>query len=648
MSTDLKHLFSSAKIGALKLKNRIVMPPMATNFAAEDGAVSTRLIDYYYERAAGGAGLVIVEVACVDRFTGKGLRNQICIDNDCYLDGLVRLSNCIKKGGASAAIQLHHAGIQSPTTLIQGQPVGPSAVERKGIRIPKQLDLDGIKDIINKYIDAAERAQRAGFDAVEIHGAHGYLPAQFLSPVWNERNDAYGGNLEKRVAFSAEIIAGIKGRLGNFPLIFRFNAVELGADFFNSDMIGQSLEEGIQLARFLEKAGADALHISAFGYGAHALHNMPDVPGALLPYAEAIKKNANIPVIAVGYLTPLVADEALKNGRCDFVSIGRWHITDPEMVTKIKQSRLGDIKPCIGCIKCLEVLNPSNTKGYQCSVNALAGRERAFNFVRTENTKRILVIGGGPAGMEVAYNAVNKGHIVRLVENNAYLGGQLNYAEKAPGKARISMFKEYLIRRLINSSVNLSLNTKGTPELIHAEKPDKVIIAIGASPLTPQINGIDKMVNIVFALDVFSGIVNLGQSVAIIGGELVGCEAADLISEDRTKQVTIMRRGKYLATGLSPLLRYALLAKLKQKGVSFMTEISYKQIVADGIVVLDRQNTEHLVKADTIVLAAGSKPNNELYESIKYIFDAQIIGDSLKPRSIREAIWEGFEAGMID
>lgn len=346
-------LFEQGRIGSLELKNRLVMPPMATNFASKDGTVTDRQIAYYEERAKGGVGLVIVEVSCVDSPVGKGMARQICIDDDKFIPGLRGLAKAIKRHGAAAAIQLHHAGRQTSSKITGHQPVAPSPIPGSDGVQPKPLTLKAIEELIARFTEAAERAKKAGFDGVELHGAHGYLISQFLSPLSNHRQDAYGGSVQNRARFLLDIIKAARSKVGkDYPLWCRLSAMEISAD-------GITPEETQIVAKLAEKAGVDAIHVSAHQVGPARRPPMAQPPCNFVPWAQAIKEVVSVPIIAVSRIPPELAEDVIRDGKADFVSIGRQLLVDPYLPQKVQWGKIEDIRPCIYCLTCLDSISSS-------------------------------------------------------------------------------------------------------------------------------------------------------------------------------------------------------------------------------------------------------------------------------------------------
>jgi len=646
MAVTLTRLFQPGRIGGMEVKNRIVMPPMGTDYATEEGYVTQRQIDYYAERAKGGAGLVIVEASCVQAPIGKGFRGQIVVDDDRFLPGLSRLAEAIKKNGARAAIQIHHAGNAAPPKATGGQqPVAPSSVTRRSYQLARSLTVAEIKEVINCFIEAALRVQRAGFDAVEIHSAHHYLLAQFLSPAWNERTDEYGGPIANRARALVEIVSGIKERAPDLPVICRFNGREYGVAEFLGGERGLTLEEACEVARLVERAGADAVHVSCEGWGRYAVINMPASPGEMLPLAEAVKRSVSIPVIAVGRLDPRVGELALKEGKADFIGIGRALLADPYLPQKAAAGELEDITPCISCYNCLRISAMGfEPVGLRCTTNPACGQENQYPMVRAERPKKVVVVGGGVAGMAAARAAALRGHRVTLFEREGELGGKTLLAGKCGPHNRYRLLVHYLRKQLNRLGVDVRLNKEAAASDVLGENPDAVILATGALPTTPELKGIDRE-NVVTAVDVLAGKAPVGERVVILGGEKVGCMTAEYLA-DRGKKVTVLRRGRRMATRISPFVRRPLLDRLVEKGVVLRGGVTCKEITERGVLITDPEGKEELIEADTVVLATGAAPEVELVSELEgRVPQVQRVGDAREPREIIEAVHEGFAAG---
>ena len=632
-------LWEPFRIGRMELKNRVVMPPMVTRYASDDSFITERSKNYYEARARGGAGLIIVEATYVHR-NGWAFPNQIGISDDKFIPGLKELVDVVHRHGARIAIQLHHGGRQAKEALSGLQPVAPSPLPMAGGEMPREMTVDDIAETVVYFAEAAVRARKAGFDGVELHGAHGYLIDQFLSPISNIREDEYGGDVRRRARFLLEIIAAVKEAVGDdYPVWCRMDGKEYGVE-------GITLEDAKQTARLVQEAGLMALHVSAWGPETPINRTTPTFVSAVIEDLVAgIKEAVSIPVIAVGRITPEDGERILKEGKADLIAIGKAMLADAEWANKVASGMVDDINPCIICNGCRDDLRNPKLVGIRCSVNATLGREKESEIVPAARPKKILVVGGGPAGMEAARVAALRGHRVTLWEKESRLGGQLVQAAVAPHKDRIAPLYKYLETQLRKNGVQVQPGKGATASAVAEFSPDAVIVASGVKPFVPDISGLDKA-NVVQAGDILEGKAKVGDKVAIIGGELVGCETAEFLA-DRGKQVTVMRRGPEMATGVGPNTRDFFLSRLLAKGVTLLREVKYRGVGSEGVAITTRDGEERTIEADTVVLAAGSVPDTTLYDAIKdKIAEVYRIGDCVEPRTIRDAISEGFRTGQ--
>jgi len=634
MKNNMKfsELFKEGQIGKMVLRNRIIMPSIAFVYPKPGGHVPSVMRDYLAARAKGGAGLVIVEYTSVEInkvFPGIGL----LIDDDKYISSLAEMVSIVHQYGAKAGIQLAHPGDLVKPTL---EEVKSLETLTPGIHFPteapNQFSVERIKEIVESFADGAERAKKAGFDGIEIHLAHGSnLIARFVSSKSNKRRDAYGGSIQNRLRIVLEIIEAVRNRVGpDYPVWCRING--RGTQGICVSINDAELQEQ---ARLLEAAGVSALSISS----------LPDVQsyfapkGYYVPLAEVVKQAVNIPVIAAGNIDPEFGNKILKEGKVDFVIMGRGLLADPELPNKLLQGRCAHIVPCIRCTMCR--FGPRTLDPVHCSVNAALGKEKGAEIIPATWVKQIMVVGGGPAGMEAARVAALRGHKVTLYEKNQ-LGGQMILAAESIGKQRIKDFVNYLECQLKKLKVTIKLGQVVTPDLIQNIHPEVVILATGVVPVIPDIPGIyiDKVVT---AQDILSHKIQAGLRVVIIGGELVGCETALFLAE-YNKQVIICRRGPEFAAKVIPSIRETIIHMMKDKGITMRSGITYEQITDEGIIIIDKEGREQLIEADTIVLAAGSTPNQELLTSIKgELPEIYSIGDCVEPRNILYAVHEGFQ-----
>ncbi len=637
MKARFPRLFEPGFIGKMKLRNRIIMPPISTNLASEDGTVTDELVFQYAERARGGVGLVTVENVCVDYPLARHGAAQPRIDDDAFIPGLHRLADAVHEAGALIAVELTHPGMNADLHFTEGQtPVAPSAVPRsKDGLLPRALSREEVMEVVGKYVEAARRAKKAGFDAVELQACHGLLINQFLSPLTNRRQDEYGGNRDNRLRFLLEILEGIKLYLGDFPVMVRLAAEDLLEG-------GLTLEDGWWFARRLEEAGADALHPD-FGLGGKEkrLEPMPYPQAWRVYLAEEIRKAVSIPVITVGVIRePQVAEEILRAEKADFVALGRALIADPEWPHKALAGEEKSIRRCIGCNECV-VARHIEDAPLRCTLNPAVGKEMDFSRIgRAEVKRKVLVVGGGPAGMEAARVAALRGHQVALYEKEDCLGGTLNIASVPPGKEKLDWVTEYYAHELPRLGVELHLGEKVDAEVVRALRPDVVIVATGSEPALPEVPGVDEP-NVVVAQTLLAERMHFaGERIAVIGGGMLGLETAEYLAA-QGNAVTILKRYKTIGRDIEPLYGDYLLRKLKEEGVEIITEMEVEQITGSGVVVRDKRGGRRLIPAGWVVMARGAVASDKLARELEDLHPT-VIGDARQPRKIIDAIREGF------
>ena len=624
-------------IGAMRVNNRIVVPAMGTGFVTPDGLITQQALDYYEARAKGGAGMIIVECACVDFPRGIHASRRLVIDNDATLPGLAALSSVIKQHGSRAIIQLNHAGRMGKSRLNGIQPVAPSPIAAPQGEMPRELGIDEISRIVTLFAQAAARAKMAGFDGVEVHAAHGYLLASFCSPCSNKRQDRYGGSVENRARMLVEVLAAVRGAVGDeYPVLCRINGQEFGAED------GLTLQDSQTIAR-MANGLVDAFNVSVRGYGASSLVTYPDEPGAMLPLAAEIKKAVTVPVIAVGRLTPDVGENAIIEGQTDLIALGRQSIADPEVPNKILSGRLDDIRPCIACFYCTDV-GVRLDSHILCQVNASIGKEKECAIRPAKVVRKIAVIGGGPAGLEASRVLALRGHNVVLFEKEAHLGGLVAVGAIPPHKQRLKPLISYFETQLKKLNVDMRLGVEAKLDQIVNLKADAVVLSTGSLASIPSIPGIDGK-NVFTAIDILAGKYQAGNTVVVIGGGSTGCETAEfLLASGRKVTVVEMQGGLALDVGANDRLR--LLNRITALPIAFHTNARCSEIKADGIVVSDKDDAGRFIAADTVVVALGVRPNNALFEELHAMgIETHMAGDCWHPGMIARAISDGSRLG---
>ena len=636
---SLNALFTSYAIGSMHLKNRIVMPPMATNYASPEGLATQRQIAYYVERAKGGVGYVTVEHTGILQ-QGKASPKMLLINSDEHTAALGRLIDAVHHVGGKIAVQINHAGRQT-SSAVTGMPiVGPSPLAcPTRTEIPRALSAEEIEELTDAFGAAAQRVKHAGADAVELHMAHGYLLCSFLSPFSNRRSDRFGGDLEGRTRFPRKVLTAVRNRVGpTFPIVCRLSADEYVEG-------GLRIEETARIAQLLEKDGADALHVSACNAASGYLNHPPYYvdEGVFVHLAQAIKAVVRIPVITVGRIrNPVMADQIVREGKADLVAMGRALIADPYLPQKAEAGRLTEIVPCLSCNRCIQTLRKDAVR---CAVNPEAGNEEPFRFSKVDHPKTVWVVGGGPGGLKAAEIATRRGHQVTLFERESRLGGRMVFAALPPKKAGLTEYLEYLERRVKELRVTLKLGQECTAEIVGAGKPEAVIVASGSRPLIPDWPGMAES-EAITAEAVFEGTATVGRRVLVVGGSGIGTETADYLSE-MGKKVTLVEMLGEIASDFVFHLKHYLSLRLAEKKVTILTSTTVKALGKGWALVEDAAGTHTLEGFDTIVLAVGSTPDDRLAMDLKgKVPELHVIGDASKPGEILQAVYDAEDAAI--
>jgi 2,4-dienoyl-CoA reductase (NADPH2) len=696
---EYRHLLSPGRIGPLELRNRIVLAPMGSFLGGEDGHITERHRRFYEERARGGVGLVTTEVVAVDYPRGAAMTNQLGLSDDSFLPGLRDLCARVHAHGARISVQLQHAGKIATKDLAEGRPLsvpslGVQAME--GVlddltpaevaaitrnyrnvdpgRMFRELDEPEILRIVGCFAAAAERAKRAGFDAVEIHGGHGYLVNEFLSRHSNRRTDRWGGALPNRARFLVEILRETRRLVGpDFAVWVRLDGEEKDV------RDGITREDAIAAARLAVEAGADAIHVtryggpSGIGFTAMIVHER----GELLPYAAAMKRAVSVPIIAVGRIDPETAERAIAEGRCDFVAMARQLLADPELPRKLAEGRRGEVRPCVHCYTCVSQIFVNEP--VKCAVNPACAREDEFALEPAKEPRRVLVVGGGPAGMEAARVAALRGHRVTLVEREPRLGGTLLFSSVVyEPNGELASWLEGELRRL---GVEVRLGVEATPELLRGFVADAVVIAVGARREAPRVPGAE--LPHVLSGDALRALLGggkeaaaalspleralvgagrrllrlgerpdrvrelsrrwmpLGRRVAVLGGGLVGLELAEFLVE-RGRRVTVLEEGAELAPQMAIPRRWRTLHILRAHGAELLARVKVERFTERGLEIETAEGGKRAIEADQVLLATGVVPDRRLAEAAQRLgLEAHVVGDAERVGYLEGAILSG-------
>jgi 2,4-dienoyl-CoA reductase-like NADH-dependent reductase (Old Yellow Enzyme family)/thioredoxin reductase len=640
--SPLNHILSPLTVKSMSLTNRVVMPPMGTNLGHADGSVSPENLAYLKRRAQGQPGLIITEITAA-HLGGSASPNQLGAYDDRFIPGLSRLVALAHEAGSKIAMQIHHAGRESTFLLEQGKAMAPSAVPSIVFRrTPREMTLEDIKEVILAFGSAATRAREAGFDAVELHGAHGYLLTQFLSALSNRRTDEYGGGtLKERSRFVIEVIEEVRRCIGpDFPISVRLS----GEEYIRG---GYTIEDMQTILPDLVKAGADIIHASIGTHGSPGAITQATAeyePGFNVGLAKKIKEVVSVPVIAVGrFSDPALADEVIGRGDADLVAFGRQFLADPDFLIKTKSGRSADIRKCIACNQgCIEreMLNEGNIR---CSINPETGQETIYPQGPAAETKKVLVVGSGPGGLTAAYEAARLGHRVSLFEQEKELGGQIRFARIPPYKKIYGEWIDWQLDQVRKAGVTIKNGTAVTEKLLRDQNPDYVILAAGGEKIIPPIAGSEKP-HVCDAWQILSSTVAPKNHILVVGGGLIGMETADFLSE-QGKEVTLVEILERSPVRKITSHGYMLHMRLQEKKCRLIFNTTLKTIGDGSVEIQTKGEPSTLSPIDQVVLAVGLKPRDELkgiLESLKIPFS--VIGDARQPRRIFEAVEEGAQA----
>ncbi|MCR4902719.1 MAG: NAD(P)/FAD-dependent oxidoreductase [Butyrivibrio sp.] len=647
-----EQLFTEHKIGKVTSPNRLVFEPMGNYYAELDGSVSERDIAFYAERAKGGCGIVMTEVASVNSKTGRGNLRNLCTDDDKFIPGYQKMADSVHKYGSLLFVELYHPGCQGIAPINGGSMASPSGQESDLIHMPShEMTKEEINSTVNDFVEGAVRMQKAGVDGVVLHAAHGYLLCEFISTYTNHRTDEYGGSIENRVRIIKEIVEGIREKCGDYPIIIRFSADEYMREIGKEG--GMVLDDAVQMAKLFESYGVDALDVSA---GNYETMNWAWEPtgfdeGWKMVNGATIAKEVNIPVIACSVIrTPQGAVDFLNKGVA-FVGSARQFFADPYWGEKVKNGREKEIRKCISCLNCMESLmaaDEDNGMRCQCTVNVEGGEECTYLPLKNNGDgRKVVILGAGPAGLEAARVAAERGFKPVIIEKTSEIGGQLNLANKPPKKDKITWLIDYYQAMIDKYDIEVRLNTEATAELIKSEAPYKVINAIGSSPVLPKaIPGLDQDY-IITPPDVLFGKTQLtGKKVCVVGSGMTGIETAEFLQE-MGNEIELYEMADDIGPGLFFQNLIDVMGRLAPGGCKFFAKHQLMSVSEHEAVFKNLESKEE-VKAvyDNIVISLGTRSNTITDDIAKAFPDMISIGDALKSGRIRHAIEGGYKAAV--
>lgn len=639
----MKKIFEPINVGVLKLKNRMIVPAMVSNYCNEDGMATEKFIAYHETKAKGDWGLIIAEDYRIAEEAGASAKLPGLYD-DSQIASHKKLTQRVHDAGGKIVAQIYHAGWESKKAFVGADPVGVVTVKNYAMPdMPKALTIDQIHHIVQQFAACAKRAKEAGFDGVEIHGAHGYLLEQFFSPQLNCRCDEYGGDFVGRSRLPLEVVHAVRETVGpDFPVLYRMTVAEYVEG-------GLGIEESKALAILLEEAGVNAINCSqgAGSMGCGTMTIPPTIirPGAYAGHAAAIKSVVDIPVIAVGRInTPEIAEAVIRSGQADMVAMGRASIADPELPNKALAGDLAAINHCIACVQgCIGEKRRGNVMS--CTVNPTVGHEAEWDFSKVKEPKKIFIAGGGVSGCEVAIAAAKRGHAVTIFEKDDHLGGQWCLAAVPVGKSEFASFVKWQKVQLERLGVEIKLNSNLSMEDISEGQPDIVVDATGSHPAIPPITGVDRD-NVVTAHDVLSGKVTCGKNVAVIGGGLVGAETAEFLAYHGSR-VSILEMLSEIAKDGESASNYYMMENLATHHVNICTNVCVQEITASEVVFETEDGQKCIENVDTVVIATGVKPNTDFSEMLNATgIEHYAIGDAAGVKNGFSNIQEAYKLGL--
>lgn len=637
----MNHLFSSLEIKNLTLSNRIVMPGLASFLIENDGTIDSRTVEHYRRRAAGGPAMVIME-ACAVSAEGIVSPHQARIYDDQFMEGLSGIARAIKSEGAIAGLQLHHGGRQTSSRIINRKPVAPSSLPCPSIRGEVEpLSIDGIQEIVSKFAKCARRAVQAGFELLEIHGAHGYLINQFLSPFSNIREDEYGGDLQGRTRFALEIIREIRKAIGNdIPLSFKISAQEFVPN-------GLDLPQSIDILHLLKNEGLDVVQVSAGNDATPEWISQPVYmeKACLSASAARIKNALDLIVMSVGRINdPFIADEIVAQGKADLVCMGRGLLADPELPRKARSGNFGEIRTCIACNTCMESIFRKGR--IECLVNPFLGREQELIIRPAPKVKKVMVVGGGPGGMNAAWLSAQRGHKVSLFEKSNHLGGQLVLGSNSRYKHELRKLIDYHRYMIEKNGVKCFFNHKVDLDTIKEEQPEVIILANGSLPDLPPVEGIENPIVVSLSRILNGASPSAGQTI-VIGGGATGCEVALHLAENGSP-VHLVEQLPRIGSNIESVTKKVILKKLAENNVRIITGARVISIEPNGVVVADSDEKKTFIEGERVVFTTGNRADEELYHQVKDLgLEVYRLGDCMKPRNAKAAIYEAVKISTM-